>query len=64
MTIKYQRIIAVLLVLLLGAQMVYMGWKNRPEEEEEVVIEYPLLIWYTDPDIQAYMEAAAAEMTA
>ena len=64
MTIKYQRIIAVLLVLLLGAQMVHMGWKNRPEEEEEVVIEHPLLIWYTDPDIQAYMEAAAAEMTA
>ena len=25
MTIKYQRIIAVLLVLLLGAQMVHMG---------------------------------------
>lgn len=64
MTVKYQRIIAVLLVLLMGAQMVHMGWKERPKEEEEVVIEQPLLIWYTDPDIQAYMEAAAAEMTA
>lgn len=64
MTIKYQRIIAVLLVLLLGAQMVHMGLKSKPEEEEEIVVEQPLLIWYTDPDIQTYMEAAAAEMTA
>ena len=63
MTIKYQRIIAVLLVLLLGAQLVHMGLKNRPEEAE-IVVDQPILIWYTDPDIQPYMDAAAQEMAA
>lgn len=60
MTKKYQRIIAILLVLLFGAQMVYLGMKNRPEEVE-LAVERPILIWYTDPDIQSYMEAAASE---
>lgn len=64
MTKKYQRILAVLLVALLGAQMLYAGMKDRPAEEEEIVVEEPLLIWYTDPDIQSYMEAAAAEVAA
>lgn len=63
MTKKYQRIFAVLLVLLLGAQMVHVGMKDRPVEEE-IVVEEPLLIWYTDPDIQSYMEAAASEAAA
>lgn len=63
MKIKYQRIIAVLLVLLFGAQMVYTGLKDRPVEEE-IIVELPLRIWYTDPDIQAYMEASASEMAA
>lgn len=60
MTKKYQRIIAILVVLLFAAQMMYIGVKNRPEEVE-LVVERPILIWYTDPDIQSYMEAAAAE---
>lgn len=61
MTIKYQKIIAVLIVLLLAAELVHMGLKEKPEKEE-IVVERPLLIWYTDPDIQDYMEAAAEEM--
>ena len=61
MAAKYKRVLAVLILLLLVAQMLYIGQKNQPEEEEEIVIEHPLLIWYTDPDIQAYMEASAAE---
>lgn len=63
MTKKYQRILAVLLVLLFGAQMVHMGLQNNPEEVE-IVVEDPLLIWYTDPDIQTYMEEAAAQIAA
>lgn len=61
---KYQRVIAVLAVLLFAAQLLYMGLEGRPEEEEEIVVERPLLIWYTDPDIQPYMEASAAEASA
>lgn len=57
---KYQRMIAILLVLLLAAQMIYIGSKDRPEEVE-LTVERPILIWYTDPDIQNYMEAAAEE---
>ena len=64
MAAKYKRVLAVLILLLLVAQMLYIGQKNQPEEEEEIVIEHPLLIWYTDPDIQAYMEASAAEAVA
>lgn len=60
MTIKFQRIIAILAVLLLAAELVHLGLREKPEEEE-IVVERPLLIWYTDPDIQEYMEAAAAE---
>lgn len=63
MTKKYQRILAVLLVLLFGAQMVHMGVRNQPEEVE-IVVEQPLLIWYTDPDIQTYMDEAAAGIAA
>ena len=58
---RYQRIAAVLCVLLLAAELAHTGLKEKLEEEEEVLVERPLLIWYTDPDIQDYMEAAAAE---
>lgn len=61
MAVKYRRIIAVLFVLLLGAELVHMGLRERPEEEK-IVVERPLLIWYTDPDIQTYMEEAAKEV--
>lgn len=61
MAAKYKRVLAILLLLLLVAQMVYIGRKDQPAEEEEIVIEHPLLIWYTDPDIQNYMEASAKE---
>lgn len=60
MTTKYQRVLAVLLILLLGVQMCYTGMKNRPQEVE-LEADKPILIWYTDPDIQPYMEASAAE---
>ena len=60
MTTMYQRVLSVLLVVLLGAQMVSVGMKNQPEVTEDFV-ETSLLIWYTDPDIQSYMEAAASE---
>ena len=63
MTKKYQRVIAVLAVFLFAAQLLYMGLENRPEEEE-LVVERPIRIWYTDPDIQPYMEASAAEASA
>ena len=61
MSKKYQRMLAVLIVLLLAAELVHMGLGEKTEEEGEVVVERPLLIWYTDPDIQDYMEAAASE---
>lgn len=63
MTTINQRILAVLLVALLGAQMFWTGMKSRPEKVE-LEVERPLLIWYTDPDIQNYMEAAAEEFSA
>lgn len=59
MTKKYQRMIAILLVLLFGAEMVHIGLKGQPEEIK-LAVERPILIWYTDPDIQSYMETAAA----
>ncbi len=63
MTTMYQRVLSLLIVLLLGMQMVTVGMKNQPEETE-IAVERPLLIWYTDPDIQTYMEEAAAETAA
>lgn len=61
MAAKYKRVLAILLLLLFVAQMLYISQKEQPKEEEELVIEHPLLIWYTDPDIQDYMEASAKE---
>lgn len=63
MTTMYQRVLSLLIVLLLGMQMVTVGMKNQPEETA-IAVERPLLIWYTDPDIQVYMEKAAAETAA
>lgn len=63
MTTINQRILSVLLILLLGVQMLYTGMENR-SEEVKLEVEQPLLVWYTDPDIQGYMEAAAAEFSA
>lgn len=63
MTTINQRILSVLLVALLGAQMLWTGMRSRPEAVE-LTVERPLLIWYTDPDIQNYMEAAALELSA
>lgn len=63
MTTISQRILSVLLILLLGVQMFHTGMENRPEEVK-LQVERPLLVWYTDPDIQGYMEAAAAEFSA
>lgn len=63
MTTRNQRIFSILLVILLGAQMFYTAYDGRGQEEE-IVIERPLLIWYTDEDIQPYMETAAADMSA
>lgn len=60
MTTISQRILAVLLVALLGAQMIHTGMENRTEEVE-LEADRPLVIWYTDPDIQDYMETAASE---
>lgn len=61
MTTIYQRVLSVFLVILLGIQMVYVGLENQPREVETEELR-PLLIWYTDPDIQPYMESAAVEM--
>lgn len=63
MTTKNQRILAVLLVSLLGMQMLWVGVKNRPERVE-LDVERPLLVWYTDPEIQEYMETTAEEFSA
>lgn len=60
MTTTFQRFLSLLIVLLLGAQMISVGIKQQPEETA-IVAEEPLLIWYTDPDIQPYMERAARE---
>lgn len=58
-----QRILAVLIVALLGAQLFTTAVKNKPETLE-LEVERPLVIWYTDPDIQSYVEAAAAAFAA
>lgn len=60
---KYWGILLVLLMLLMVSQASYM---ERRKQSEEVVVnaEHPILIWYTDPDIQSYMENTAAEVAA
>ena len=60
MTSAGNRILSVLLVVLLGIQMLWVSWEGRPAAEE-IEEEKPIVIWYTDPEIQSYMEAAAQE---
>jgi len=62
MTIS-KRFISILLILLLGAQMLYTGWQEKPEEIE-LQVEQPILIWYTDSHIQNYIETAAEKFMA
>ncbi len=57
---------AVLAVLLIGmviAQVVYQN-SQKPLEAEPVDINKPLVIWYTDPAMQPYMEATAEAFAA
>ncbi len=65
MTTLSRRIVSVLLVLLLAVQMMDMGLRTKPVmvEVEEPKEERPLLVWYTDGDIQDYMEASAKEFS-
>lgn len=60
---KYWGILIVLLMLLMVSQASYMERKKQ-SEEVAVNVEHPILIWYTDPDIQSYMEDAASEVAA
>lgn len=55
---KCQVLLAVLLIALLIAQISWMNSKNSTEDTEAAG-EESLLVWYTDPDIQSYMENAA-----
>jgi maltose-binding protein MalE len=54
----------VLCVALLAAQAYSSTKKTNSQDNEEAAEEKPLLIWYTDPDIQDYVEAAAKEFAA
>ena len=59
-----QKILAVLVVVLLVAEIIHASKLNQ-KDSVTLAEERPLLIWYTDPDIQEYMqqsaEAAAAQ---
>lgn len=63
MTSVRSRVLSVLIVLLLGIQMLWVSWEGRPVEVE-IEEEKPIVIWYTDPDIQSYVEEAASEFSA
>ncbi len=62
MTKKQKCVLSALLVALLAAQLVWMKTKTE-SENVELEVEQPILIWYTDPDIQSYMEASAADFS-
>ena len=52
---KFLGILVILAVLVLGAEIVYVSKQNqKPQVELEET--RPILVWYTDPDIQTYME--------
>ena len=59
-----QKILAVLVVVLLVAEIIHASKLNQ-KDSVTLAEKRPLLIWYTDPDIQEYMqqsaEAAAAQ---
>ncbi|MCD8242121.1 MAG: extracellular solute-binding protein [Lachnospiraceae bacterium] len=48
------------LALMILAQCIQSALNNRTAEPE-LVEEQPILVWYTDPELQEYMETAAAE---
>ena len=60
---KFLGILVILAVLVLGAEIVYVSKQNqKPQVELEET--RPILVWYTDPDIQTYMEETAAQAVA
>ena len=60
---KFLGILVILAVLVLGAEIVYVSKQNqKPQVELEET--RPILVWYTDPDIQTYMEETAAQAAA
>ena len=64
MKLTIQKILAVLVVVLLVAEIIHASKLNQ-KDSVTLAEERPRLIWYTDPDIQEYMqqsaEAAAAQ---
>ena len=63
MSKKFLGILVTLAVLVLGAEIVYVSKQNqKPQVELEET--RPILVWYTDPDIQTYMEETAAQAAA
>lgn len=49
-----QKILAVLIVVLLVAEIIHASKLNQ-KDSVTLAEKRPLLIWYTDPDIQEYM---------
>ena len=54
-------ILAVILVIFLLMEMTFQTRQQENKEAVEPENVSPLLVWYTDPDIQTYMEETAAE---
>lgn len=53
-----QKILAVLIVVLLVAEIIHASKLNQ-KDSVTLAEKRPLLIWYTDPDIQEYMQQSA-----
>ena len=53
-----QKILAVLVVVLLVAEIIHASKLNQ-KDSVTLAEKRPLLIWYTDPDIQEYMQQSA-----
>ena len=54
-------ILAVIVVIFLLMEMTFQTRQQENKEAVEPENVSPLLVWYTDPDIQTYMEETAAE---
>lgn len=54
-------ILAVIVVIFLLMEMNFQTGQQENKEAAETENVNPLLVWYTDPDIQTYMEETAAE---
>lgn len=54
-------ILAVIVVIFLLMEMTFQTGQQENKEAAETETVNPLLVWYTDPDIQSYMEETAAE---